>query len=82
MAVEVGSEELTARRSRRRFRRPDLTAPGLLGLPVAWLAVFFIVPIATLLSTSTQQAYLAAHELETVKAILAQAMKSRPPVRR
>src|SRR6186997_114645 len=28
----------------RRFRR-DPTAPGLLGLPVAWLVVFFVVPI-------------------------------------
>jgi spermidine/putrescine transport system permease protein len=45
VAVEVGSEELAARPTRRRLRRPDLTAPGLLGLPVAWLAVFFIVPI-------------------------------------
>ena len=26
--------------------RPDLTTPTLLGLPVAWLVVFFIVPIA------------------------------------
>jgi spermidine/putrescine transport system permease protein len=31
---------------RRRQRRPDLTTPTLLGLPVAWLVVFFIVPIA------------------------------------
>jgi spermidine/putrescine transport system permease protein len=45
VAVEVGSEELAAHRTRRRFRRRDLTAPGLLGLPIAWLAVFFIVPI-------------------------------------
>jgi spermidine/putrescine transport system permease protein len=28
------------------MRRPDLTTPGLLGLPVAWLAVFFVAPIA------------------------------------
>ena len=31
---------------RRRFPRLDLTTPGLLGLPLAWLAVFFVVPIA------------------------------------
>jgi len=31
---------------RRRRRRPDLTTPGLLGLPVSWLVVFFVVPIA------------------------------------
>src|SRR5437763_13770755 len=29
-----------------RLRRPDLTTPGLLGLPLAWLAIFFVVPIA------------------------------------
>jgi ABC-type spermidine/putrescine transport system permease subunit I len=32
-------------RGRRRLRL-DLTTPGLLGLPIAWLAVFFLVPIA------------------------------------
>src|SRR5215467_10693968 len=31
---------------RRRRRRLDLTTPTLLGLPLAWLAVFFLVPIA------------------------------------
>src|SRR2546423_450267 len=31
---------------RRRFRRPDLTTPTLLGLPLGWLVVFFVVPIA------------------------------------
>src|SRR5438045_9304789 len=31
---------------RRRRPRLDLTAPTLLGLPLAWLAVFFVVPIA------------------------------------
>src|SRR5438034_1400208 len=31
---------------RRRRLRPDLTTPALLGLPLAWLAVFFLVPIA------------------------------------
>ena len=30
----------------RRRRRPGLTTPGLLGLPVSWLIVFFVVPIA------------------------------------
>jgi len=33
-------------RLRRRLSRLDLTTPGLLGLPLAWLAVFFVVPIA------------------------------------
>src|SRR5919197_3694846 len=32
--------------SRRRRLRLDLTTPTLLGLPLAWLAVFFVVPIA------------------------------------
>jgi spermidine/putrescine transport system permease protein len=36
----------TAPVPRRRFRRPDLTTPALLGLPLAWLAIFFVVPIA------------------------------------
>ena len=30
---------------RRRRARPDLTTPGLLGLPLAWLVVFFVLPI-------------------------------------
>ena len=30
---------------RRRLLRLDLTTPGLLGLPLAWLVVFFVVPI-------------------------------------
>ncbi|MHB8643624.1 MAG: ABC transporter permease [Gaiellaceae bacterium] len=30
----------------RRLAQLDLTTPGLLGLPLAWLAVFFVVPIA------------------------------------
>ena len=28
------------------MRRPDPTTPGLLGLPLAWLAVFFVLPVA------------------------------------
>ncbi len=36
----------TAPGPRRRFRRPDLTTPTLLGLPLGWLIVFFVVPIA------------------------------------
>ena len=33
-------------RPRRRRGLPDLTTAGLLGLPLSWLAVFFVVPIA------------------------------------
>src|SRR5881398_2209573 len=42
-ATEAGA---SAPVPRRRFRRLDLTTPALLGLPVAWLIVFFLVPIA------------------------------------
>src|SRR5215467_7932208 len=36
----------SARHARRRRPRLDLTTPTLLGLPVAWLVVFFVLPIA------------------------------------
>jgi spermidine/putrescine transport system permease protein len=42
-STEAGA---TAPVPRRRFRRPDLTTPTLLGLPLGWLVVFFLVPIA------------------------------------
>src|SRR3989454_6807904 len=42
IAEARGSPEGT----RRRRLRLDLTTPALLGLPLAWLAVFFLVPIA------------------------------------
>src|SRR6266513_5300810 len=42
-STEAGA---TAPGPRRRFRRPDLTTPTLLGLPLGWLVVFFVVPIA------------------------------------
>ncbi len=45
MAVEARRETLGGRRPRRRVSRPNLTAPGLLGLPIFWLVVFFLVPI-------------------------------------
>src|SRR5438445_1092368 len=35
-----------ARLRRRRWLRRDLTTPALLGLPLGWLAAFFVVPIA------------------------------------
>ena len=41
--AEAGSP---VRVPRRRRLRLDLTTPALLGLPLAWLAVFFVVPIA------------------------------------
>jgi spermidine/putrescine transport system permease protein len=44
VAVEAKTGALRAQR-RRRLLRPDLTTPTLLGLPLAWLAIFFLVPI-------------------------------------
>src|SRR5438046_6872544 len=45
MAIaDAGSSSQRAFRPRR--LRLDLTTPTLLGLPLAWLAVFFVVPIA------------------------------------
>jgi spermidine/putrescine transport system permease protein len=46
MAVEGEAGAPPVRRQRRRRLRPDLASPALLGLPLAWLAVFFVVPIA------------------------------------
>ena len=43
MAVEAGGRPDGGRCRRR--PRLDLTTPTLLGLPVAWLVVFFVVPI-------------------------------------
>jgi spermidine/putrescine transport system permease protein len=43
--VGTGQSLLTQGRSRNNPRL-DLTTPGLLGLPLAWLIVFFVVPIA------------------------------------
>lgn len=44
MAVEADAPSAVGRRRRR--LRFDLTTPGLLSLPVAWLVLFFLVPIA------------------------------------
>jgi spermidine/putrescine transport system permease protein len=43
-----------------RHRRPriDLTTPGLLGLPVAWLILFFLVPIGIVAAYSVDALYL------------------------
>ncbi len=46
MAVEGEAGTPPVRLARRRRVRLDLTTPTLLGLPVAWLVVFFLVPIA------------------------------------
>src|SRR4051812_38498259 len=45
MAItEAGGTTAPVRRRRR--LRPDLSTPALLGLPLGWLAIFFLVPIA------------------------------------
>src|SRR2546427_5601594 len=46
MAVEGEAGPPPARLPRRRRLRLDLTTPTLLGVPIAWLVVFFLVPIA------------------------------------
>lgn len=43
--MAAGAEPGGAVAARQRRLRPALTTPGLLGLPVAWLVVFFLVPI-------------------------------------
>src|SRR5919201_2409266 len=43
MAVEAQAGISPVRRRRR--VRLDMTTPGLLGLPLGWLVVFFLVPI-------------------------------------
>src|SRR5690348_10315063 len=45
MAVE-GEAVARRTRPRRRRARPDVTTPVLLGVPIGWLAVFFVLPIA------------------------------------
>jgi spermidine/putrescine transport system permease protein len=45
LTLEAATPETAAPAPRRR-RRPTLATPALLGLPVSWLAVFFLVPIA------------------------------------
>jgi ABC-type spermidine/putrescine transport system permease subunit I len=45
-------------RGRRRLR-PDLTAPGLLGLPIGWLVVFFLVPIGIVGAYSVDALHLS-----------------------
>jgi spermidine/putrescine transport system permease protein len=45
MAAEAEADAQSGPSRARRRPRLDLTTPSLLGLPLAWLAVFFVVPI-------------------------------------
>lgn len=45
MAVEAEADVQSRPLRRRRRPRLDLTTPGLLGLPLGWLVVFFLIPI-------------------------------------
>ena len=45
MAAEAEADAQSGPSRTRRRPRLDLTTPSLLGLPLAWLAVFFVVPI-------------------------------------
>jgi spermidine/putrescine transport system permease protein len=49
----------------RRRRRPDLTTPGLLGLPLGWLLVFFVIPICFVgaYSVGALSLYPGAHQV-------------------
>jgi spermidine/putrescine transport system permease protein len=46
MEAEAEAAAPPPRARGRRLPRPDVTTPALLGLPLAWLAAFFVVPIA------------------------------------
>jgi spermidine/putrescine transport system permease protein len=46
MDIEAAAGDPPTRVRSGRLARLDLTTPGLLGLPLAWLTVFFLVPIA------------------------------------
>ena len=65
MSVEAEPGESPVRLPRRRRLRLDLTTPGLLGLPLGWLAVFFVVPIAIVAAYSVDALSLfpGAHPL-------------------
>src|SRR5262245_60931447 len=59
MSVEAEVGVPTASAAGRRRRRFDLTAPTLLGLPVAWLVVFFLVPIGIVAAYSVDALSIA-----------------------
>jgi spermidine/putrescine transport system permease protein len=46
---------------RRKRKRLDLTTPSLLGLPLAWLVVFFLIPIAIVGAYSVDALYISIY---------------------
>jgi spermidine/putrescine transport system permease protein len=60
VAVEEPAE-VSPRRIRRRRARLDLTTPGLLGLPLGWLVVFFLIPIGILGAYSVDALYISIY---------------------
>jgi spermidine/putrescine transport system permease protein len=60
VAVEEPAE-VSPPRIRRRRARLDLTTPGLLGLPLGWLVVFFLIPIGILGAYSVDALYLSIY---------------------
>jgi hypothetical protein len=59
MLGEAEAETSPASHAGRRWFRRDPTAPTLLGLPVAWLVVFFVVPIGIVAAYSVDALSLA-----------------------
>src|SRR6187431_1276914 len=59
MSVEAEAGVPTAGRVGRRRLRLDLTTPTLLGVPVAWLVVFFVVPIGIVAAYSVDALSIA-----------------------
>jgi len=61
MAVEAPARVPSAQVRRRRRLRVDPTTPGLLGLPLAWLVVFFLIPIGIVGAYSVDALYLSIY---------------------
>ena len=60
MTVEAEASVPAARPRRRRVRL-DLTTPSLLGLPLGWLVIFFLVPIGIVGAYSVDVLYLSIY---------------------
>ena len=60
MAAEEPAE-VSSPRIRGRRARLDLTTPSLLGLPLGWLVVFFLIPIGILGAYSVSALYVSIY---------------------